>query len=183
MHGRVLLILALVVACGSSPKAADPDNLVVGTYTVRVYKRSFFPRQPALTGTVVLLDSVLPSHVYHWGLSQLNGCLVVRGDLSVLSVPGAKSRDSLPELTQWSHDTTGALRFSVFTGVDYAYSVKVTVRGSALRGVGHYDGVASPLQGTHWTKWRGQRIGPPDVRVCAPALEDDSLRAARNAAA
>ena len=183
MCGRVLPILVLVVACGSPPSTADPDNLVVGTYRIRVYKRSLFARQPVVTGTLVLLDSVLPSHVYHWGLSKLNGCVVVRGDLSVLSVPGAKGRDSLPELTQWSRDTTGALRFPVFTGVDYAYWVEFTVRQSALHGVGHYDGVASPLRGTHWTKWRGDHIGPPDVGVCAPALEEDSIRAAHNAAA
>src|SRR5512134_2947348 len=139
MNRLSVTMLTLFAACTWPETAAKPpgdaDSLVAGTYSLTIYRRSQFLGRPAATGTLVLLDSVIPSQVSYWGLPHLNGCLTLRGELQVLSFPPT-TRDSVAVLTQWSRDTSGWLKLPAFTGVDSGYWVEFVVRRPRLRGAG-----------------------------------------------
>ena len=172
---------ACLLACGPKP-SSDLDTSVPGSYAISLKAARLFANRTA-HGTLVLTDTAIPTRSQYFLLGHhFNGCIELTGDMTLLVPPeafGVQPSDSFNALVSWRRDSSSMLRLSLYQGVDYGYSVDFVVSSPELSGSGRYYGITA-REAPNKSTWHGTRLGPPNTRVCAPALRQDSLWAAKS---
>ena len=183
--GHILrIVLAIQWAACSSPIQLKSDGSSSGTYEVAVQGNGLFGWRTRARGVLVLVDTVIHTRAQYWmAWHPYNGCLNLEGNLTLIGFDRAGfSRvplDSVPLLVAWWPDSTGGRVLSLYQGVDYGYSVQLSVSQAKLRGMGVYHGTGAP-GGTNRSTWSGRRLGKPAIKLCQAALRQDSLVARRD---
>jgi hypothetical protein len=184
-----LLACAHSVPRTSAPAASPPSTLevgVAGTYQIRVCMRSCAEGDTAgvmvegllvLRADTIALSEFPPERRRHLSLTRFgmlgppNGCFALRRRRDVPTLAGIEAT----ALTHWSVGPDSVVRVELYRSPDARYETTVRWRpganGATLRGEGRSR--TAWVAEAHWPREEiiGERVGPPDVRVCAVAVQ------------
>ena len=105
------------------------------------------------------------------GSPYLNACFVIEATHHAPTDAGIERAAA----TEWSRDSTGAIRMRLYQSPDDGYGIRFVVEGDRLKGTGQswsaeHDGGSRPEFVS------GRRIGPPDRGRCSRGIEAEAAR-------
>jgi hypothetical protein len=167
----LLSLCAMLAACTVMPRSSGTVSGPAGTYEIAVCRTSCSLQDTAAAyavGWLILLDDPNEAENLNYRHQHKNGCFDFPKLLPLTDTFLQKRGGRVA----WASDSTGAIRFLLFTTADAGYGVRVRIVNGVLEGTGISSGAGvAAIPNAPRDYIVGRRTGPPDRSRCGIDLQ------------